>query len=231
MRYLQFVFVFLTCAALCPAQAATTGPQPTGAAHVCVKFYPEAALKTNAQGTTLVSFKIEPDGSVKDPAVVNSSGNADLDWAAVTCVSSWRYKPAIQNGRPAEVPWQANVQWMNSPSTTQYHVVIPSPKTVAEDIASLCANKRPDTIALPAEGQPGITSVTYRVMPTGQITNVGVGRSSGDAALDHILVQCVIDAGHFDVSIFTFPPEGIMGHIDVDWRREALNSPPGLPTR
>jgi len=179
-------------------------------------MYPEAARKVNAQGTTQLGFKIEPDGSVKDPAVVNSSGNADLDWAAVTRVSGWRCKPAIQDGTPTEVPWQAKVQWINQSGTTQFHIVVPRPTTVADDTASLCAHKRPDTIALPAEGQPGITSVTYRVMPNGQITGIGVGRSSGDAALDHVLVQCVIDAGHFDVSIFTFPPEGIAGHIDVD---------------
>jgi len=228
---LHFAFIFSAFAALFPVHAATSRPQPTGAAHVCTQMYPEAALKVHAQGTTQVSFKIEPDGSVKDAAVMNSSGNADLDLASVTCVSGWRYKPAMENGKPAEVQWQANLQWMEPPATTQFHIVIPKPTTIADDIASLCAHKRPDAVALPAQGQPGITSVTYRVMPNGQITGVSVGRSSGDAALDHILVQCVIDAGHFDVSIFTFPPEGIMGHIDVDWRREALNSPPGLPTR
>jgi TonB family protein len=191
-------------------------------------MYPEAARKVNAQGTTLLSFKIEPDGSVKDIAVVSSSGNADLDWAATTCVNSWRYKPATRDGVPAEAAWQAKVNWIVPPPATQFHVNIPRQTTVAEDIASLCAQKRPGAVALPAPDQPGITSVSYRVMPNGQITDVKVARSSGETVLDDVLVQCVTDAGHFDVSIFTFPPEGINGHIDVDWRHEALNSPPSL---
>lgn len=228
MRQANLAFILMLCAGLLPVHAATTRPQPTGAPHICSQMYPDAARKVNAQGTTQLSFKIEADGSVKDPAVVDSSGNADLDWAAVSCVGGWRYKPAMVDGTPTEVPWQAKVQWISPSGTVQFLAVVPGPTTIADDIASLCAHKRPDTIALPAEGQPGITSVTYRVMPTGQITDVGVGRSSGDAALDHVLVQCVIDARHFDVSIFTFPPEGITGHIDVDWRREARNAPPQL---
>jgi TonB family protein len=105
---------------------------------------------------------------------------------------------------------------------------MPRQTTIAEDIAAICAQKRPSTVALPASGQSGVTSVSYRVMPDGRITDVKVARSSGATTLDDILVTCVINAQHFDVSIFTFPPEGIIGHIDVDWRREARNSPPGL---
>jgi TonB family protein len=199
-------------------------------------MYPDAARKVNASGTTELSFKIEPDGSVKDVAVTNSSGNADLDWAAVTCVSGWRYKPAIKDGSPAESPWTSKVTWMAphpaTPAATPAVVGLQKqPPTVAEDIASVCAHRRPSTAALPPPDQPGITSVSYRVMPDGRITDVKLARSSGESALDDILVRCVTGAEHFDVSIFTFPPEGIMGHIDVDWRREALNSPPGLPSR
>lgn len=44
--------------------------------------------------------------------VAHSSGSQELDQAAVECASSWTYRPAQKNGRPVEVPWQAEVNWM-----------------------------------------------------------------------------------------------------------------------
>ena len=62
-------------------------------------------------GTTTLSFKIDTDGSVNNPVVAKSSGYDRLDQAAISCVGSWHYKPAIQDGPPVEVSWQATVKW------------------------------------------------------------------------------------------------------------------------
>jgi protein TonB len=59
---------------------------------------------------------VAEDGSVKDATVAESSGDPDLDRAAVNCVSSWRYYPAKENGNPIEfdlktvVPWRRRFQ-------------------------------------------------------------------------------------------------------------------------
>lgn len=90
-------------------------PEPAGKRaaipHACQQDYPPAAAAAQASGTTRVRFVITAEGRVKDPAVETSSGNADLDAAAMTCVGFWRYRPALKNGQPVEVPWKADIKW------------------------------------------------------------------------------------------------------------------------
>jgi protein TonB len=89
-----------------------TAPASIGATHSCLeRFYPPLAVRLNQEGTTLLAFHILPDGSVANATVAESSGHDDLDDAAVRCASTWRYKPAFQNGQPIEVPWKASVRW------------------------------------------------------------------------------------------------------------------------
>src|SRR5436305_9514415 len=79
--------------------------------HGCTGLYPQAARKVNASGTTTVRFVIGTDGNISQPSVDKSSGNADLDQAALACVTQWHYIAARQNGVPVAVPWVAKVIW------------------------------------------------------------------------------------------------------------------------
>jgi periplasmic protein TonB len=88
-----------------------SAPASIGKAHVCDSYYPPIAQRLNQEGTVTVSFTITPDGHVEDPKVVNSSGHDSLDAAALRCVPSWTYKPAMQNGAPVQTTWQANVKF------------------------------------------------------------------------------------------------------------------------
>lgn len=80
-------------------------------AHNCDEFYPQAAAVIRATGSTRVRFKITERGRVRDQGIVISSGNADLDAAALKCVTHWRYIPAIKDNKPVEVPWEAIIKW------------------------------------------------------------------------------------------------------------------------
>jgi TonB family protein len=64
-----------------------------------------------AGGTTRVRFSVATDGRVRNPQVVQSSGNDNLDQAAVSCVGNWLYMPALQNGQAVQASWQASVTW------------------------------------------------------------------------------------------------------------------------
>ena len=95
-----------------PVKPAVTSPASIGRPHACgQKYYPSLATRLGHEGTTVLSFKIGPDGSVKDVTVSQSSGFPELDEAAIPCAQNWEYKPAMQNGQPVEVPWQAKVTW------------------------------------------------------------------------------------------------------------------------
>ena len=60
--------------------------------------YPAAAVKANIQGTVVVQFVVELDGSVTDIKAV--SGPEELKQAAMNVIKkSPKWNPAVQNGR------------------------------------------------------------------------------------------------------------------------------------
>ena len=88
-----------------------TAPVSIGVSHSCDYAYPPTALRLNQQGTTTIKFSVSTAGSVSNVQVAKSSGHEMLDDAAIRCASSWRYRPALENGRPVAASWTANVRW------------------------------------------------------------------------------------------------------------------------
>jgi periplasmic protein TonB len=87
-------------------------PASIGKPHVCMQDYPAISVRLGEQGTTTIGFTITLEGRVENVHVVNSSGSERLDNAAVNCAGSWRYKPAVEAGKPVTVPWKAEVKWV-----------------------------------------------------------------------------------------------------------------------
>ncbi len=101
-----------------------------------------------------MTFTITAQGRVIDPSIQTSSGNADLDAAALSCASTWTYKPAAKNGVAVETPWTAAVQWKLS-DVREYQLV------------AVCDRYHPlSAQMLSAIG--GVTGLTLRVMPDGR---------------------------------------------------------------
>jgi protein TonB len=72
--------------------------------------YPANERRMGFQGTVTLHLTISPQGSVIAADIVKSSGSSGLDQAALSWVTNhWKYKPAIQNGVPAESHVDANV--------------------------------------------------------------------------------------------------------------------------
>lgn len=85
---------------------------PNSKPHECgMEWYPRAAYGTFIQGDTKLAYSVTEDGSVKNATVENSSGDPDLDSAAVNCVSTWRYYPATENGTPIEFEFKTVIYW------------------------------------------------------------------------------------------------------------------------
>jgi TonB family protein len=51
----------------------------------------------------IFAFYVEPDGSVKNISMVQSSGHPDIDKDALECLGERHYQPAKQDGKPIEV--------------------------------------------------------------------------------------------------------------------------------
>ena len=56
--------------------------------------YPSSARSRGIEGVTGVKMLVGADGRVQEAFVVRSSGNADLDQAALDAVYKWRFTPA-----------------------------------------------------------------------------------------------------------------------------------------
>ena len=119
MRGLIFLFSFLVLSSAlaqpAPPPPPLNAPRPAGAPHSCLSYYPPAEAQAHVEGRTLVAFTIKTDGTVTDVSVARSSGNSDLDNAAMTCVKTWLYRPVLQNGQAVELPWKAFVNWQIVP--------------------------------------------------------------------------------------------------------------------
>ncbi len=61
--------------------------------------YPPEAQRYGQQGTVVLMIRVSPMGLAEGAEVVASSGYRSLDQAAVDAVLTWRFRPAIQDGR------------------------------------------------------------------------------------------------------------------------------------
>ncbi len=62
--------------------------------------YPPTANRNSEEGTTLLRVHLEAAGTVSTVVIARSSGNEELDAAAVRCIATVRFQPATQNGTP-----------------------------------------------------------------------------------------------------------------------------------
>lgn len=87
--------------------------QPPALAHEvdCRKEYPFFARLFGDEGTTSLAFIVRSDGTLTDLKVTQSSGSERLDTAALDCVKTWHYRPAIQDGKLADMPWKTTIAW------------------------------------------------------------------------------------------------------------------------
>lgn len=64
--------------------------------------YPEIAIQQDIEGTAVVLVTIGADGTLISATIAESSGNANLDEAALNAARASRYTPYLANGVPTE---------------------------------------------------------------------------------------------------------------------------------
>jgi len=72
--------------------------------------YPELARTARLPGFVLLEAVVGEDGGVDDVTVLKASSPLFVD-AAVGAVRQWRYRPALQNGRPVRVYFTVRVEF------------------------------------------------------------------------------------------------------------------------
>jgi len=88
-----------------------TRPTERGASHfaICERSYPPISRRLGEEGTVLVRFTVNVNGTVSNVGVAKSSGYSRLDEAAVSCASRWDYNPATRGGAPIPYQYEARV--------------------------------------------------------------------------------------------------------------------------
>lgn len=177
-----------------PAAIPTPQSPPQGRVTIaCV--YPKG--NADADGVTVLSVRIMSDGLVRYPQVVKSSGNSDLDDAAVRCLAVARLRPVTQDGKPAEVTWQRQVVWDPHGRSR-----ISVPKTGGQ---SACTGPLFRT-----QGKV-VTAVSFHIAPDGTTRDIKVKESSGNSGLDEVATKCVVPH-------WRYPPASQAGKpIEIDW--------------
>ncbi|NCJ08427.1 TonB family protein [Synechococcales cyanobacterium C] len=82
----------------------------TVACQDCVKpQYPESARRARIEGQPQVNVDINPDGSVRAVTLTRSSGNADIDRAAIEAARQSRFQP-VSGGASVPVDYDLNLE-------------------------------------------------------------------------------------------------------------------------
>jgi len=83
------------------SQYLTTRIEPEPIKRVSPK-YPVSAARNAREGWARLSFVIDKEGNVDNILVTETSGSQDITKAAVKAAKQWKYKPAMENGKPVQ---------------------------------------------------------------------------------------------------------------------------------
>lgn len=85
--------------------------QPPKALSTTPPVYPEKAKEAKIEGVAVVETVIDTAGRVTQPKIKATSGDKDLDQAAIDAVSQWTFKPATLDGKPVEVYYTLTIRF------------------------------------------------------------------------------------------------------------------------
>jgi TonB family protein len=186
------------------------GSQPTpsaGSSGTCDRYLPANFVLPPTARATLVSLRISVTGDVSDVSLTRSSGNGDLDKAALACVSGWHQAPITVDGKPIDVSLIGGVFWASRLHTFSYSSPAGEP--------NVCNNSYPPlSIRL---NQEGTTTLKVRVAADGSVQNPVVTQSSGYAALDQASLNCAASYRYFPATQ-NGNPVAIDRQLAFNWR-------------
>jgi len=102
--------VLLACGTQPQATPVAGNEVPPRAENLVQPAYPEEARKAGVEGKAIVEVTVGADGVMRRCSLVVSSGNAQLDEAALQVVHVSKFAPGTKDGKPVEmkvrVPFQ-----------------------------------------------------------------------------------------------------------------------------
>ncbi len=157
--------------------------QPVTNSHNCNEaFYPPQAILDNREGKVTIGFLISPGGTVINPVLVQSSGDGELDRAALACVKTWTYGENVVQSTYR--PWKVEVIWKVEPGPDDFAIAV---RNFRAD-AWACVRRSAVAHALEPEFSGILEAIV--LLPRNQPATVQIMQSSGRAALDGQFQVC-----------------------------------------
>lgn len=100
--------------------------------------FPEKILLSGQQEEVMLLLRIDEEGNVQRARIVNSSGESDLDSAALVAAKSWKYYPASKDGKALPIVIQQKVVFSTAPTeTVSFYEILVGRKTLADSLWNL----------------------------------------------------------------------------------------------
>jgi TonB family protein len=100
-RFPLSLIALLLCLVSMPGIASHEDTKPILTTTAAVS-YPEESRKLNEQGDVVIDVLVNEDGTPLETNVRSSSGYPRLDKAALGAAKHWRFKPALDDGKPVD---------------------------------------------------------------------------------------------------------------------------------
>ena len=81
------------------------------ALNVTPPAYPESAKADGVEGVAILQTIIDEEGKVANAVIQGSTGDAELDQAALDAVSTWTFRPATLKGKPVAVNYTLTIHF------------------------------------------------------------------------------------------------------------------------
>lgn len=182
-------------------------------ARQCLRYREDASPIPPNIGPTSITFRIMPDGTIKDVNVVRPSGDASLDNAAVLCASSNRYDTSIMALPPEGVPGHADVEWETALTNPGFPVPdFIRPKPISSHMCDVhFATAKKVTVS-------GPTILSFKIIADGSVQNVRVSKSSGNEVFDQEGALCA-EKWRYEPATENGKPVASNWSAMVDWQR------------
>ena len=94
-----------------PAPANGGETQPAAVLKAVAPVYPSEAARSHQDGWVEVQFTVKADGSVANATVVNANPARIFNSAALKAVTSWTFKPRMENGRAVDETLKRRIEF------------------------------------------------------------------------------------------------------------------------
>lgn len=196
----------LFAAAASVAQEAAAPPTPVVADRAklldiksCHPAYPRESLVAEETGTTRLRMHVAASGELRGVSLVQSSGFARLDTAAIDALGRCKFKAATQGGAPVDSSFVVEYVWrLDGPAVTNQ-----------------CKPEYPEQ-ALRA-GEQGKTVLQFELTSAGEPQNIEVAQSSGSARLDEASIAAARRCTFKRLRATGSPPKV---KVEYNWRLE-----------